>query len=142
MNSIEHLRIVVVDDHAGMRSSIRGILESQSGWEVCGEARDGIEAVEQVKSLAPDVVVMDFMMPRRNGLEATRDIAAIAPRVGIVIVTMDHLPELSRKVKEAGASSLVLKGESEQKLIPAVRVASYSPAQREAGDRSPSRGCH
>jgi DNA-binding NarL/FixJ family response regulator len=123
MHAAEHLRIVVVDDHARMRSSIRWILESQLGWKVCGEARDGVEAVEQVKFLRPDVVVMDFRMPRRNGLEATRDIAAIAPGVAVVMITLDPVPDLGRKAAEAGAAALVLKGDSAYALIPAVRAA-------------------
>ena len=69
---MEHLRILVVDDHEIVRSLLRHLLEAESGWEVCGEASDGEEAVERSKALHPDIVVMDAVKPRRNGFEARR----------------------------------------------------------------------
>jgi two-component system nitrate/nitrite response regulator NarL len=66
------VRILLVDDHPIVRQGLRTLLEGRSGWEVVGEASDGIEAVEKVEVLQPDVVVLDVTMPKMNGLEACR----------------------------------------------------------------------
>lgn len=73
------LRILVVDDHAVVRRGVRSLLESHEGWEVCGEATTGRDAVEQSRQLRPDVVVMDLSLPELNGLDATRQILKDAP---------------------------------------------------------------
>ena len=68
------VRILVVDDHAVVRRGIRALLESRDGWDVCGEATTGRDAVEQCRKLRPDIVVMDLSLPDLSGLEATRQI--------------------------------------------------------------------
>ncbi|MFZ0322196.1 MAG: response regulator transcription factor, partial [Candidatus Sulfotelmatobacter sp.] len=73
------LSILVVDDHEVVRQGIRALLASRPGWSVCGEASDGVEAVEKAKRLCPDVVVMDVSMPRMDGIEATRIIRREVP---------------------------------------------------------------
>src|SRR5690349_24644281 len=70
------VRLLVVDDHAVVRRGVRALLEEQPGWEVCGEAASGREAVEQVTRLRPDIVVLDLSLPELHGLEATRQILA------------------------------------------------------------------
>jgi DNA-binding NarL/FixJ family response regulator len=65
------VRFLIVDDHADTRSGIRSVLSTHVNWEICGEAVDGVEAVEKAKALRPDIILMDISMPRMNGLEAT-----------------------------------------------------------------------
>ena len=118
---IHDLRIVVVDDHDAVRRLIREILESEDNWVVCGEAADGIEAVERTRELQPDLVVMDIIMPRRNGFAATREIARVAPGIPVLMTTLYEFPELWRQVRDAGAQGCLLKTESATSLIPAVK---------------------
>jgi DNA-binding NarL/FixJ family response regulator len=114
------LRILVVDDHAVVRRGVRTLLESQGGWEVCGEASTGRDAVEQSRRLHPDVVVMDLSLPELNGLDATRQILKDAPNTEVLVLTMHHSEELAREVLQAGARGYVLKSDADENLISAV----------------------
>jgi DNA-binding NarL/FixJ family response regulator len=114
------LRILVVDDHAVVRRGVRALLESHEGWEVCGEATTGREAVEQSRRLRPDVIVMDLSLPQLNGLEATRQILKEAPDSEVLVLTMHHSEELARDFLEAGARGYLLKSDADQNLIAAV----------------------
>jgi len=120
---VEHLRILVVDDHEIVRGLLRHLLEAESGWEVCGEASDGEEAVERSKTLHPDIVVMDAVMPRRNGFEATREIVRTTPEIPVVITTLYEYPEVLRQAQNAGASACVGKSKTTRLLVTAVRSA-------------------
>jgi len=114
------LRILVVDDHAVVRRGVRSLLESHEGWEVCGEATTGRDAVAQSLRLRPDVIVMDLSLPELNGLEATRQILKDSPRSEILVLTMHHSEQLARDVLQAGARGYVLKSDADQSLIAAV----------------------
>jgi DNA-binding NarL/FixJ family response regulator len=114
------LRILIVDDHAVVRRGVRSLLESQDGWEVCGEATTGREAIEQSRRLRPDVVVMDLTLPELNGLDATRQILKDAPNSEVLVLTMHHSEELARSVLQAGARGYVLKSDADENLITAV----------------------
>lgn len=114
------LRILVVHDHAVVRRGVRSLLESHEGWEVCGEATNGRDAVTQGLRLRPDVVVMDLSLPELNGLDATRQILKDAPDTEVVVLTMHHSEELARDVLQAGARGYVLKSDADQSLIAAV----------------------
>ena len=114
------LRILVVDDHAVVRRGVRSLLESHDGWEVCGEATNGRDAVEQSRRLRPDVVVMDLSLPELNGLDATRQILKDAPDTEVLVLTMHHSEELARDVLQAGARGYVLKSDADENLITAV----------------------
>jgi DNA-binding NarL/FixJ family response regulator len=116
------VRILIADDHAVVRRGIRSLLESQPGWQVCGEAVNGRDAVAQAARLRPDVVVMDIAMPELNGLEATRQIAAALPQTEILILTMDDSEEVARQVLRAGARGFVLKSDADCSLTSAVEV--------------------
>src|SRR6476659_3799813 len=84
------LRVLLVDDHDLFRTGLRNLLEEQ-GVEIIGEAADGMQAVTQVRELAPDVVVMDLNMPGMSGVEATRQVSSIAPLTRVVVLTIsDH----------------------------------------------------
>lgn len=120
---MEHLRILVVDDHEIVRGLLRHLLEAEQGWEVCGEAADGDEAVQRSQALHPDVIVMDAVMPRCNGFEATREIVRTIPEVGVVITTLYEYPEILRQAQNAGALGCVGKSKTTRLLIPAVKSA-------------------
>src|SRR5580704_15592823 len=84
------VKILIADDHELFRRTLRSFVESQPNWRVCGEAGDGIEAVEKAKALRPDVVLMDINMPRMDGLEAARILRRELPDAKVVIVTQNH----------------------------------------------------
>jgi DNA-binding NarL/FixJ family response regulator len=116
------VRILIADDHEIFRRGLRSLLESHLKWEVCGEATDGQEAVERVKELNPDVVVLDITMPRMNGLEAAQVIRTEAPRSKMVILSQ-HEPSLMRQAAlSAGASAYVTKSEVSRELLVAIEI--------------------
>lgn len=114
------LRILVVDDHAVVRRGVRALLEGHPGWEVCGEAGTGREAVEKAGRLKPDIVVLDLSLPELNGLEATREILRESPRTEVLVLTMHHSEELAQQVLQAGARGYILKSDAGESLIAAV----------------------
>jgi DNA-binding NarL/FixJ family response regulator len=116
------LRILVVDDHAVVRRGVRALLEGHPGWEVCGEAGTGREAVDQAGRLKPDIVVLDLSLPELNGLEATRQILRGSPRTEVLVLTMHHSEELAQQVLQAGARGYVLKSDAGDSLISAVET--------------------
>lgn len=111
---------MIADDHSVVRRGIRALLESQPGWSVVDEAKNGREAVDMATRLKPDVVVMDITMPELNGLEATRQILKASPRTGVLVLTMDKSEEVARQVLRAGARGFVLKSDADTLLISAV----------------------
>ena len=114
------LRILVVDDHAVVRRGVRSLLESHEGWEVCGEATTGRDAVEQSRQLRPDVVVMDLSLPELNGLDATRQILKDGPGIEVLVLTMHHSEALARDVLRAGARGYIMKSDADENLITTV----------------------
>ena len=120
---MDHLRILVVDDHQVVRSLLRHLLEAETGWEVCGEASNGDEAIERSNALHPDIVVMDAVMPHRNGFEATREIVRTTPEIPVVITTLYEYPEILRQAQSAGALGCVGKSMTTKLLVRAVKSA-------------------
>lgn len=116
------VRILVADDHEVVRQGLRRLLEARPGWEVCGEAGTGREAVEKAKNLKPDIVVLDYSMPGLNGTEAARQIVEGAPRTEVLILTMHGSEQLIRSALEAGARGYVLKSDASRDLISAVHA--------------------
>ncbi len=113
-------RVLIADDHEVVRRGIRSILENQAGWEICGEAVTGREAVEKALQLTPDVVVLDVGMPELNGLEAARQILKALPHTEILILTMHDSTQLVHEVLDAGARGYVLKSDAGRDLVTAV----------------------
>jgi DNA-binding NarL/FixJ family response regulator len=113
-----------VDDHPVVRQGLRTLLEGQSGWEVVGEASDGVEALDKADSLQPDVLVLDVTMPGMNGLEACRLLRQRAPDVEILFVTQHDSPQMMREALDAGARGYVVKSNAARDLLEAVKSVS------------------
>lgn len=113
-------RILLVDDHEVVRRGVRALLETQPGFEVCGEAETGREAVEMARQLTPDVVVMDVSVPGLNGFEATRQIIAGGHCRHVLMLTMHENEQVVREALEAGAQGYVLKSDAGMELVTAV----------------------
>jgi DNA-binding NarL/FixJ family response regulator len=113
--------ILIVDDSETCRKVTRLFLESQLGLEVCGEAVDGVDAIEKAKALQPDLVVLDLAMPRMNGVEAASELRAMMPRVPIVLFTMYDDAVGRALAVTAGASRVVSKPDGGWKLVECVR---------------------
>jgi DNA-binding NarL/FixJ family response regulator len=118
------VRILIADDHDVMREGTRAVIERQPGWEVCGVAANGREAVEQAFALEPDIVVMDMSMPKLNGLDAAQQIKQRLPQTEILIFTAHQTDELIRKVFETGVKSFILKSQAHRFLVEAVQALS------------------
>jgi DNA-binding NarL/FixJ family response regulator len=119
------LRILIADDHEVARRGIRSLLEGRPGWEVCGEAKDGREAVEYATALNPDVLLLDIGMPNLNGLDAARQILAIRPESRILILTIHDSEQVVREVLAAGARGFLLKSDAGRDLIAAVEALQH-----------------
>lgn len=115
-------RILVADDHEVVRRGLCTMLESHPGWEICGEAANGREAVELALQHHPHVVVMDINMPELNGLEATRQICKALAGVRVVILTAHDSEQLVREMLASGARGYVLKADAGDDLIAAVEA--------------------
>ncbi len=116
-------RVLMADDQAMARQTLRASLERESWIEVVGEAADGKEAVSQARELEPDVVLMDVMMPEMNGIEATREIVGSQTGVRVIGLSLYSEQEFVEAMLGAGASSYVLKDDGPPKLIEAIRTA-------------------
>jgi DNA-binding NarL/FixJ family response regulator len=102
-------RFLIVDDSELVRRSLRTVLQANPEWEICGEAADGVSAVEMFKELRPNIVILDFQMPGINGIETARRMAEIAPAVPVVLFTQHASADLEKHAHEVGIRSVVSK---------------------------------
>jgi DNA-binding NarL/FixJ family response regulator len=125
---MNHITLLLVDDHPVVRDGIRGMLSSVPGFTVLGEASSGTEAVEMVSRLDPDVVLMDLRMPGGGGLPATTAIAARHPATAVVVLTMSDDDDSVFAALRAGARGYLLKESEGADIARAVRAAARSEA--------------
>jgi two-component system response regulator NreC len=115
-------RILIADDHAMVRQGISAFLKMSSEFEVVGEAADGVEAIEAVKKLKPEIVLMDISMPRLGGLEATIEIKKIDPAIKVLVLTQYEDTVYIRRFFKAGAAGYLLKKAVGEDLMTAIRA--------------------
>jgi len=111
------MKILVADDHDIIRRGLKHLLTSKPGWEVCGEAKTGREAVALAEQLKPEIVVMDIGMPELNGLEAARRIRKLMPKTEILILTLHFSDQLVRDIVEAGARAYIMKSDADRHQV-------------------------
>ncbi|HSM45609.1 MAG TPA: response regulator transcription factor [Acidimicrobiia bacterium] len=124
----DRIRILVVDDHKLFRHGLIALLEDAPDTEVVGDAKTGREAIEKLEPLAPDVVLMDIMMPDMNGIEATRRIRSEHPQTQVVMLTMLEDDDSLFAAMCAGAQGYILKGSDKTDVLRAVRAAAAGEA--------------
>ena len=118
---MDPIRILVADDHAVVRAGVRALIETELGMELVGEAADGTEAVDKARSLRPDVILLDLVMPRKTGIEAIGDIREEDPDARIVVLTSFAESEQVFQAVKAGALGYLLKDATPQELLQAIR---------------------
>ncbi len=119
---MDKTKILIVDDHSVVIQGIKSALQEHPEFEVVGEAMDGLQAVENAKSLGPEIVIMDISMPNLNGIDATRQIKGLNPEIQIVIYTMYSDKEFVIDLFKAGISAYVLKDDPLSDLILALKA--------------------
>lgn len=119
------LRILVADDHEIVRRGLCSLLQKHEGWEICGEATDGRDAVEKAKQLKPDVVILDVGMPNLNGLDATRQLMQHDPNFKVIVLTITDSDQVIREALDSGARGFVLKSDAARDLVSAVEALQH-----------------
>src|SRR4030095_1885602 len=118
------LQIFLADSSAVCRRGLHSLLISQAGWSVCGETKNGREAVERALALKPDIVILDFELTELNGIEATHQIKRELPSTEVLFYTMHDEEYIIAKAFRAGVRGHVLKSDSEETLIAAIAALS------------------
>lgn len=125
---MKNLRILIADDHDLMRRGVKALIQSHPGWEICGEAHTGREAVSKVEELKPDVLVLDISMPDLNGLEAAKRIRKASPNVEILVLSVHYSDRLIRDILKIGVRGYMVKADSDRDLVIAVEtLANHRP---------------
>jgi NarL family two-component system response regulator LiaR len=117
----DDIRILITDDHAVVREGLRALIDTESGMELVGEAKDGVEAVQMARSLQPDVILLDLVMPRADGIAAIEQIMREDPAARILVLTSFAEEEKVFSAIKAGALGYLLKNASPQRLLSAIR---------------------
>jgi DNA-binding NarL/FixJ family response regulator len=115
------ISVLVVDDHAVLRTGIRAVLDQEIDITVAGEAANADQAVTRARALQPDVILLDVVMPRKSGFEVLPELREVAPEAGVIMLSMQTNPSSIRKALNAGACGFVAKHASEAYLTDAIR---------------------
>jgi two-component system, NarL family, response regulator LiaR len=129
------ISLLIVDDHALYRKGLRSMFELEPDIEVVGEASDGLEALDKVEELHPDIVLMDVNMPGMDGMQATRKLADSYPGILVITLTMFKGEEHLREARRAGASAYVLKDAGSEVLLETIHdvMAGETPLLQQTG---------
>ena len=114
-------RVLVVDDNQLIRESIRKLISPEPGWEVCGEATNGLEAVQMAAKLKPDVVLLDFQMPIMNGLDAAKALIKDNASIPIAMYTLHQNTYFEKEARAAGVRKVISKMDVFSALVPNLR---------------------
>ena len=117
------IRVVVADDHPVIRGMVRSVLQQHPRFEVCGEAENGAEAIEEVKRVRPDAVVLNVTMPLVNGFQAAQEIKKEIPDTAIVILSTHADKHFVAEARKHGARAYVAKSKIDQALVKALEAA-------------------
>jgi two-component system chemotaxis response regulator CheY len=109
-------RILIADDHAGVRTVLRSLFD-KNGFEVCGEAVNGLDAIQKAQEFHPDLIVLDFCMPVMDGLEASRQLTRLMPDIPLMMFTSHVGRVMEEDARKAGIRRIIAKGESIQRLM-------------------------
>jgi two-component system response regulator NreC len=127
-------RILVADDHASVRRSLRALITQRQDWEVCAEAADGVDAFEKAKSLSPDVVVLDIAMGGLNGVDAAEEIRARCQNTIVLVTSLHDAKPLFSRLQRIGVSGFISKDNLSTELLPAIDAVlngqSWFPTKR------------
>src|SRR5262249_43404193 len=116
------VRILIADDDAAIRRLLQRLIESHDGWKVCGDARDGQEAVGKAAQLNPDIIVLDLAMPQMNGLQAAREISRSNPEIPMLLLTVQQVSkELMNEALHAGFKGAISKSTGSE-VVKAIEV--------------------
>jgi two-component system response regulator NreC len=124
----KNIRVLLADDHAILRKGVRLLINSQPDMEVVGEARNGREAIDEARKLAPDVVIMDVSMPELNGIEGTRQICDELTQTRVIALSMHKDSVYVREILRAGARGYLLKDSEDDDLLRAIRAVARGEA--------------
>lgn len=119
----QRIRVLIADDQPIIRKAVRSVLQSQPHIEVCGEAADGAQAIQEAKKLKPDVIVLNINMPVLNGFEAAREIKTTLPKSAIVILSQNADRQFVDDAKKIGVQAYVAKSKAGEALVKAVEAA-------------------
>jgi DNA-binding NarL/FixJ family response regulator len=119
---MKSFRILIADDHEIVRRGLRSLLQGHDGWEICGEAVDGVEAVEKIGRLKPHLAIVDIRMPKLNGLEVTRQAMQREPRMAVLVLTIDESEYAFREALKSGAKGFLRKSDAARSLTAAVEA--------------------
>ncbi len=119
----ESIRILIADDHLIIRQGLRLILETQEGFDLVGEAEDGLQALQLAEELKPDVILMDLRMPNMDGITAIERLQQEQPTIAVVILTTFNEDELMMRGLRAGAKGFLLKDTDRATLFDTIKAA-------------------
>lgn len=127
------IKIILADDHAIMRQGLGSLIDKQEDMEVVGQAKDGWEAIEIVKKLVPDVVIMDISMPNLNGIDAAHQIHRQFPEIKIIALSMHSNKRFISDMLTAGATGYILKDSVFDELVKAIQIVAFGGRYLSAG---------